>query len=220
MDRGRRRDAHLLPRLHVGALRQQRPNQLQVAGNRGGDERRLSVLRRRRASRSAPASAILPRPCRAQVRPLPPSFHSPPTSPSPSESACVVSAACPRRRCHTTPLAMVYDFEISNHPSIHASVYLYIYHSIDRSVFPFVLHIHICTHVNCFFHFLEHTHTQTHTHTHIHVRGYHLLHTHTHIRTHARMHALPHTSNERAQMDMHIPSPPPPIHTHINTLHD
>jgi hypothetical protein len=85
------RDAHIRLRLHVGALRQQRPNHLQVAGNRGGEERRLSVLRRRRASRSAPASAILPRPSRlpapahaarrAQVRPLPPSFHPPPTRP-------------------------------------------------------------------------------------------------------------------------------------------
>ena len=56
------RDAHIRLRLHVGALRQQRPNHLCVALLRGEVERRPSVLRRKRASRSAPPSAILPRP--------------------------------------------------------------------------------------------------------------------------------------------------------------
>jgi hypothetical protein len=46
----------------TSALRLQRLNHLRVAVLRGHVERRPSVLRRRRASRSAPPSAILPRP--------------------------------------------------------------------------------------------------------------------------------------------------------------
>jgi hypothetical protein len=50
-------DAHIILRVHVGALRQQRPNHLQVAAQRGVVEWRPSVLRLKRASRSAPPSA-------------------------------------------------------------------------------------------------------------------------------------------------------------------
>jgi hypothetical protein len=39
------RDAHIRLRLHVGALRQQRHNHIQVVLFTGGDERRPSVLR-------------------------------------------------------------------------------------------------------------------------------------------------------------------------------
>jgi hypothetical protein len=49
-------DAHILLCLHVGALRQQRLHHLQMAVLRGCVERRPSVLRRRRESRSAPPS--------------------------------------------------------------------------------------------------------------------------------------------------------------------
>jgi hypothetical protein len=45
------REIHIILRLHVGAFRQQRLDNLQVAEIRGEDERRPSVLRRRRASR-------------------------------------------------------------------------------------------------------------------------------------------------------------------------
>jgi hypothetical protein len=90
------RDAHIRLRLHVGALRQQRLDHLQVAVFRGGVERRYPVLRRRRGK--FPPFAIIPRPSRlpapanamwcAQARPLPPSFDPPPTRSSPPESAC------------------------------------------------------------------------------------------------------------------------------------
>ena len=56
------RHAHVILRLHVGALRQQRPNHLRMAIVRRSDERRPSTLRRTQASRSAPASAVLPTP--------------------------------------------------------------------------------------------------------------------------------------------------------------
>jgi hypothetical protein len=105
------RHAHIILRLHVGARRQKRLNHLQVAVLRGEVKRRISILRRRRASTSAPPSAILPRPsglptpphakCRAQARSLPPSFHPPPTSPSPSESPA--ARVHRRRRAHPPP---------------------------------------------------------------------------------------------------------------------
>jgi hypothetical protein len=66
-------NAHLLLRLHVGALRQQGLNHLQIAVLRGQEEWRPSVLRRRRASQSAPSPAShQPRaPPRVRARPQP-----------------------------------------------------------------------------------------------------------------------------------------------------
>jgi hypothetical protein len=52
VSRTQKRDGHLILRLHIGALRQQRPNHLRAAVRRGRAKRRLSVLRRRQASRS------------------------------------------------------------------------------------------------------------------------------------------------------------------------
>jgi hypothetical protein len=84
-------DAHIILRLHVGALRQQRLDHLQVAALRGEVERRLSILRRRRASGSAPPSAILKRP------------------PPPPESACAAAAASTRSRHRTVSRARASD---------------------------------------------------------------------------------------------------------------
>jgi hypothetical protein len=111
------RHAHIILRLHVGARRQQRPNRLQVAVLRGEVERRPSVLRRRPASRSAPPSAVLPRPsslptsphaeCRAQARSLPPSFHPPPQAPrcprAPPPPRPSTAAAAPTQRRRRLP---------------------------------------------------------------------------------------------------------------------
>jgi hypothetical protein len=56
------RDAHIILQLNVGALRQQRPNNLQVAAVRGDVEWRPSVLRRRRENcdQRLPSPSVLP----------------------------------------------------------------------------------------------------------------------------------------------------------------
>ena len=56
--------AHLILCPHIGALRQQRSNHLHVAPLRSNVQRRPSVLPHKRASPSAPPSAILPTPFR------------------------------------------------------------------------------------------------------------------------------------------------------------
>jgi hypothetical protein len=104
-------DAHLNLRLHVGALRQQRPNHLQVAALRGGVERRPSILRRRRehcgkrlpppSSRPSPAGphqhtprvALRPSPCLRTFTRLPPASRPPRGTGDTLRGACAAAAA-------------------------------------------------------------------------------------------------------------------------------
>ena len=61
--------AHIILRLHIGALGQQRLNDHHVAVLRGDVERRRSVLPHKRATPSAPPSAVLPTPYRMPTQP-------------------------------------------------------------------------------------------------------------------------------------------------------
>jgi hypothetical protein len=119
------RDAHSYLRIYVGAAAPAAPlppscghyDRLRVAIVRGKVKRRTAAAASARpASRSAPPSAILPRPscpptpargeCRSQARSLP-SCHPPPTSPPPAPrqppaespaAECIAATASTRRR--------------------------------------------------------------------------------------------------------------------------